>query len=556
MTDAAAVPEASGTVPASPMITIGHNLAIAGDLADVEISISAKDVPVRTARDLVDFIEDKGIAVLQGNPQPLIQSRNTGKGYAPVRNFFAEPWSEEELAVIEPATTFQEATRVYWKEFGKGKRTRGAIKKKWLALAAKANVARSPGTEPENDLAVRAVETTIDNLIREDPVPPADEVPLEKKPVTAPITVPENPRESPRTGPKKSRGNNFHGGHNWTDPEEVRLVEGAASAQDAWDKHQEKYPGTRTRNAVTSRWYLARSRERNAVPAKKENQEKNKTAKNFEAPPWTDDEREPIRAAISREDALFKYREKFPTSTRSPDAIGRQFYEIHPDKRNPEKPWAEDEKQPILTADTVEEAIAEYQRIFPDSIRTVPAIKREWYELRPEKRGEIPTGRKKGGTNKTPLKGTMREKYQIPFRTTDQPREYNNAVNLCKKYDKPYAEALKLREADEDARLKKKEKKAAAASKVSPRRITVRKQVPKTPEPTVTSKSGYSVGDDVVHNGSKSSPFFGRVGRIDEITVTDKIEHLLLRFGTSSLSISSEFVVPVVRKGAAACPTS
>ncbi|MEN6610893.1 MAG: hypothetical protein ABFC24_08620, partial [Methanoregulaceae archaeon] len=434
-----------------------------------------------------------------------------------------------------------DAVKAYRKALPNGTRSDGAIKRMWLSR-------RNKNTEQK-----AAPSVTPSELIHDDPE-------TGSQPVQQEIPAEEHHPDTKTPVSAKSRGTNFHSGHSWTNPDEIRLVEGAASADDAWKEYQEKYPtSTRTRNAVTSRWYLARSRERNAAPAKKENQEKSNLAKNFEASPWTDDEREPIRTATSREDAFFKYREKFPTSTRSPDAIGRQFYEMHPDKRNPEKPWTDDEKEPILTSDTMDDAIENYRKACPNSIRTDAAIRREFYELRPEKRGTVPTGRKKGGTNKTPLKGTAREKYQIPFTTTSNQREYNNAVNLCKKYDKPYAEALKIREADEAARLKKKEEKATEASKVSPGRITVlRKQAPKTPEaPPVTSKFGYRIGDDVVHNGSKSSPFFGRVGRIEKITTTDKIEHILLRFGNSSISISSEFVVPVVRKeAAAACPTS
>lgn len=535
---AVATAEASGTVPAIPMITVNHNLAITGNLADVDITISGKDVPAKTAQAFLGIMQEKGIALLKGEI-----TTESLSAFLPLGDFRSGLfWSDKEKTPLLTAADPVSAVNAYFTQFKDSKRTTDAVKKMYRFL-------KKQGQQATPVLAVtpqpRPVETTSGKLATCD-----DEGPVP--------TVPETPRESPKYEPRKSRGNNFHSGHSWIDPEEVRVVEGAASADDAWKDYLEKYPtGTRTRNAVTSRWYLARSRERNAALAKKENQEKGNLARNFEAPPWTDDEREPIRTATSREEAFFKYREKFPTSTRSPDAIGRQFYEMHPDKRNPEKPWTDAEKKPILTSDILEEAVENYRKAFPDSIRTDAAIRREWYELRPEKRGIIPTGRKKGGTNKTPLKGTMREKYQIPFRTTDQQREYNNAVNLCKKYKKPYAEAVKLREADEAARLQRKNEKAAAASKVSPGRIAVRKVVPKNPEaPPVTSKSGYKIGDDVVHNGSKSSPFFGKVGRIEKITTTDKIEHLLLRFGTSSISLSSEFVVPVVRRAAAACPTS
>jgi hypothetical protein len=173
---------------------------------------------------------------------------------------------------------------------------------------------------------------------------------------------------------------------------------------------------------------------------------------NFEAARWTDPEREIIRQAKTRKEVIAEYRQRFPGSTRSDDAIGRQFYNAHPDKRNPERPWTPAENQPVMSAGTVEEAIAMYRALFPDSPRTDPAIRREWYELRPEMRGLIPCGRKKGSTNKTPLPGSAREKYQIPFSVKQDKRGYNNAVNLCRKWDKPYADALILRAADIAAR--------------------------------------------------------------------------------------------------------
>ena len=42
---------------------------------------------------------------------------------------------------------------------------------------------------------------------------------------------------------------------------------------------------------------------------------------------------------------------------------------------------------------------------------------------------------------------SMRDKYQIPFHSTKNKKEYQNAVNLCKRYGLPYTEALKAKEA-------------------------------------------------------------------------------------------------------------
>ena len=193
-----------------------------------------------------------------------------------------------------------------------------------------------------------------------------------------------------------------------------------------------------------------------STPSKKPAPEKKGSlAKNFDAERWSPDERKVITEAESRQSAIASYREKYPDSKRSDDAIGRQFYEIHPDKRSPDTPWTPEENQPILDADTVEEALAKYRQLFPESARSEAAVRREWYELRPEKRGEIPTGRKKGGANKAPRKGTAREKYQIPFSSKEDKKGYQNAVNLCKNYDKPYEEALKLKKVDQEAKKQK-----------------------------------------------------------------------------------------------------
>jgi hypothetical protein len=184
--------------------------------------------------------------------------------------------------------------------------------------------------------------------------------------------------------------------------------------------------------------------------------------KNFDAARWTEEERQIVRDAETREEAIATYQAKYP-GARSDDAVGRQFYEMHPDKRSPITEWTEQEKAPILFADNVEEAIAEFRKLFPESERTEAAIRREWYELRPEKRGEVPTGRKKGSRNAAPLKGTAREKYQIPFSTKQNAKAYNHAVYICTKYDKPYAEAIKLEKADLEKKKREKESRAAMA---------------------------------------------------------------------------------------------
>ncbi len=296
-----------------------------------------------------------------------------------------------------------------------------------------------------------------------------------------------------------------------------------------------------------------------------------KAAKNFDADRWKEEERQVVLDANSRKEAIANYRERYPNSTRSDDAIGRQFYELRPDKRAPVLIWTENEKQPILTADSIEEAIAGYQELFPISGRTIPAIKREWYELRPEKRGVIPCGRKKGGTNKTPHEGTLREKYQIPFSTTQNKRGYNHAAYICAKYDRPYVVAIELEKADLVVKEQRKAEKVAAKAAVKGRRGTrqnaerevdqnkprtgiKKKRVRSAPKPRVpkrapepATKSEFAVGRKVIHNGFKGSPYFGKVGKIVQVINAGATEQLVISFGsTNAVALSPKFVIPVL----------
>jgi hypothetical protein len=259
----------------------------------------------------------------------------------------------------------------------------------------------------------KALKTEADKIL-------GDAKDLDLTPPTPKKGAPVVPEKKPAPKPHP---NSRAGDPNWL-TKEVDVIKDCKNPSDAWDAYKTAFPGQRNRNAIDQKF---------------------------------------------RKEALVNYQEKYPDSKRSADAIGRRFYDLHPDKRNPV--WSVIEKQPILSAGCVEDAIADYQKHFPESNRTVPAIRREWFELRPEKRGEIPTGRKNGGTNKGPLKGTAREKYKIPFSTTQNPKGYNHAVYICTKYDKPYEEAVKLEEADLKA---KKEKKADKIVKI-PKKPPVKK---------------------------------------------------------------------------------
>lgn len=292
--------------------------------------------------------------------------------------------------------------------------------------------------------------------------------------------------------------------------------------------------------------------------------------KNFDTEPWSDEEKQIVLNATSRKGSIADYKEKFPDSTRSDDAIGRRFYNVHPDKRKPVNVWSDEERQPILDADDVEGAIAGYRSLFPESTRTSGGIRREWYGLRPEKRGEAPIGRKKGGTNKAPLKGTMREKYMIPVSTKQDAKAYNHGVYICVKYGKPYTEALKCEAEDLEIKKQKKQKKVKVASNVPD---TIKKTVSKSsvkktptakpaPKPRTPVKApnqitqpvpGFGMGQSVVHNGSKSSPFFGKVGKIVQILKTNTSNHLIIRFGKmSTIAISPEFIIPTSAQNVAA----
>lgn len=158
--------------------------------------------------------------------------------------------------------------------------------------------------------------------------------------------------------------------------------------------------------------------------------------------PWTAEETALLKDCNSRQEARQRYLERFPDIPRLPATVGRRFYDVCPDKRDPK--WTDLEKVPIQTAETIECAIAEYQKLFPLSTRSLAAIRREWYDLRPEKRYLISCGRKKGGRNKAPHKGSAREKYHIPFSTKQDKKGYNHAVYVCEKFELPYAEAIEF----------------------------------------------------------------------------------------------------------------
>jgi len=412
-------------------------------------------------------------------------------------------WSKEEDASIEHAKTWYEAVTLYRIAFPESKRNRNAIRKHFWEM----------GEKKKKKAAAITIDISAGGL--------------------SPDRLPEST----------------------TDP-----VLGACAACDNGTGGKKFDVDECDRCTGTTAPVKKKLKSAKTVPTEK----KGNPAKNFEADPWEDEERDIVRKANSREDAIATYREKFPESIRSDDAIGRQFHELRPDKRDPKAVWTDEENQPILDAENVEEAIAKYQERFPESTRTIAAIKRQWYELRPEKRGEVPCGREKGSTNKAPLAGTAREKYKIPFSTKQDQKGYNHAVYICKKYDKPYAEAVKLEEADLKIKKQKMTVEVVEVKEKHPKKVKVRDEVKtptppvpksrtreKRPDPVVESPSGFRVGQDVIHNGSNSSPVFGKVGKIVQIMKNGGSEQLMIRFGAATaIVLSPQFVTPVSKKGA------
>ena len=95
--------------------------------------------------------------------------------------------------------------------------------------------------------------------------------------------------------------------------------------------------------------------------------------------------------------------------------------------------WTDKEKTFVDKFDDPDEAWKAYQKEFPGQ-RGKQAIKaRVWSNLR-KKRGKRKDTR-------------FKSKWLIPFDAETQATEYQTAWKICRKYDRPYPEALKLKEA-------------------------------------------------------------------------------------------------------------
>ncbi len=70
-------------------------------------------------------------------------------------------------------------------------------------------------------------------------------------------------------------------------------------------------------------------------------------------------------------------------------------------------------------------------------------------------------------------------------------------------------------------------------------------QVPERVPELITRRTGlgFGVGCNVIHNGSRDSPHFGKVGKIVQIIKTGTTEQLVISFGSSSgAALSPKFV--------------
>jgi hypothetical protein len=144
---------------------------------------------------------------------------------------------------------------------------------------------------------------------------------------------------------------------------------------------------------------------------------------------------------------------------------------------------------PMPVLDKLLKAYPEKAERKPD-LPTHEEIKREQdagKKPAPKEKGRVWKGSTKRNTFGFP--NSAKEKYQIPFNSMVQKKEYQNAVNLCKKYDKPYPESLKLKEVD----LKLKEAKKAGKS--------------------VKKQSGVQAGSD---SGVHKPPSDIKIGGIDK----------------------------------------
>lgn len=156
----------------------------------------------------------------------------------------------------------------------------------------------------------------------------------------------------------------------------------------------------------------------------------------------------------------------FP-NRRAPDdreTMLKNLDNLHCDK------WSSEEKAALDGSRNEKDAILRYRTAFPNSGRSIHAIRRMYQTTKNQKTdvtkpavvlqqpGPVqvkePEVKTKNGSHKeqplTKLKRAVEGKYQIPFSSIGAGKnKYQQALYLCKKYKVPYPEALKLKEADE-----------------------------------------------------------------------------------------------------------
>jgi len=212
---------------------------------------------------------------------------------------------------------------------------------------------------------------------------------------------------------------------------------------------------------------------------------------NFQNPIWSDEEKTAIAGCKDENEAWDRYHEGFPESARTRDAVRRKFQNLkdeepapapEPEKKEPVKPvetaqaklkkiakpskrdaaiknaqaprWTDPEKEIVkkhLDDPDFTGAWKEYQEKFPGQ-RNEHSVYLKWYAYKQQGKKDKPeSGKKKIDARK--IKQKIRpehgfwNKWQIPFRSDTQKHEYQEAYALCRKYGKPYPEALALSQA-------------------------------------------------------------------------------------------------------------
>jgi len=101
---------------------------------------------------------------------------------------------------------------------------------------------------------------------------------------------------------------------------------------------------------------------------------------------WTAGENAVLAGAMSRQEAIALFRERFPDTTRTDGAIRRQWYEVRPLATAPPDgrrgSWTPEEDAVLLQETTPASAVTAYQAKFGDAKRTYAALSSRYYRIR------------------------------------------------------------------------------------------------------------------------------------------------------------------------------